>query len=97
MAAAPRFGLIFGSLVFIRALLDRGQPNAAVLIVMFLFFASVATVAYIGASTLTKRRPLLTAALTALALLLLITLPGLFSAPLSTIITTRIAVRVFFA
>lgn len=97
MPAAPRFGLIFGSLVFVRALLDRGQPNIAVLIVMFLFFASVAAVAYLGASTLLRRRPLLTAACTALALLLLVTLPGLFSAPLSTLITTRIAIRVFVA
>lgn len=97
MTAAPLFGLVFGSLVFVRAFLERGTVNIPVTLVMFLFFAGVSGIAYVGAGMVLKRRPLLTAALTALALLLLITLPGVFSAPLTTIISTRIAVRVFFA
>jgi len=97
MPPAPRFGLAFGSLVFIRALLDAGATNIPVTIVMFLFFAGVSGVAYLGASFLLKRRPLLTAALTALALLLLITFPSLLKTPLNTMISARIAVRVFFA
>lgn len=97
MPPATRFGLAFGSLVFIRAFLDAGVANAAVTIVMFLFFAGASGVAYIGASAVLKRRPILTAALTALALLLLITLPSLLLAPPNTRIAARIGVRVFFA
>ena len=97
MHAAPRFGLAFGSLVFIRALLDRGSPGIAVTVIMFLFFAGVSGVAYLGASAVIRRRPLLTAALTALALLLLISLPSLIASPLSLMISTRIGLRVLYA
>jgi lysophospholipase L1-like esterase len=97
MPAALRFGLAFGSLVFVRVLLDTGSANFAVTIVMFLFFAGVSAVAYLGAALLLKRRPFLAAILTALALLLLITLPSLLTAPLTTMTSARIGVRVFFA
>ena len=62
MHAAPRFGLAFGSLVFIRALLDRGSAGLAVTLIMFLFFAGISGVAYLGAAAVIRRRPLLTAA-----------------------------------
>lgn len=97
MSAPARFGLAFGSLVFIRALLDGLSAGIAGTIVMFLFFAGVSGVAYLGASALLKRRPILTAILTALALLLLITLPTLRSVSLTTLISARVGVRIFFA
>ncbi|MFN0104264.1 MAG: hypothetical protein ACKV2U_19535 [Bryobacteraceae bacterium] len=97
MNAAPRFGLAFGSLVFVRALLDGGSAGFAVTFIMFLFFAGVSAVAYLGAATVLRRRPAVAAMLTALALLLLITLPSLLSAPMTTMISARIIVRVFFA
>jgi len=97
MTAAPRFGLAFGSLVFLRALLDGGSAGFAVMLVMFLFFAGVAGVAYLGAASVIGRRPFLTAAVTALALLLVVTLPGLLSAPLTNMISMRVGLRVLFA
>ncbi len=60
------------------------------------FGLAFGTLVFAGAVVL-KRRPILTAALTALALLLLITLPSLLLAPLNTAITARIGLRVFFA
>ena len=97
MHAAPRFGLAFGSLVFIRALLDRGSAGIAVTLIMFLFFAGISGVAYLGTAAVIRRRPLLTAAITALALLLLISLPSLIASPLSLMISTRIGLRLLFA
>ena len=97
MPAPLRFGLAFGSLVFVRALLDGGAANIAITLVMFLFFAGVSGAAYFGAGLLLKGRLFITAILTALALLLLITIPSLLAAPLSTMIAARIIVRVFFA
>ncbi|HEU0121726.1 MAG TPA: SGNH/GDSL hydrolase family protein [Bryobacteraceae bacterium] len=97
MTAAPRFGLAFGSLVFLRAFLDGGSAGIAVTVIMFLFFAGVSGVAFLGASVVLGRRPLLTAAATALALLLLVTMPGLLSAPLTTLISARIGIRILVA
>ena len=97
MPAPLRFGLAFGSLVFVRALLDGVAANIAITLVMFLFFAGVSGAAYFGAGLLLKGRLFITAILTALALLLLITIPSLLAAPLSTMIAARIIVRVFFA
>jgi lysophospholipase L1-like esterase len=97
MPASVRFGLAFGSLVFVRALLDGGSAGLIVTVIMFLFFAGVSGVGYLGTATVLRRRPLLIAILTALALLLLIAVPGLLTAPLTRIVSTRIAVRVLFA
>ena len=97
MPHAALFGLAFGSLVFIRALLDTNQANAAVLVVMFLFFAGVAALTFLGASLVLKRRPLLAAFCTALALLTLISLPSLLTAHLTTLLSARVGVRIAFA
>lgn len=97
MTAAPRFGLAFGSLVFLRALLDGGSAGIPVTLIMFIFFAGVSGVAYLGATAVLGRRPLLAAAATALALLVLVTMPGLLSAPLTTSISTRIGIRILVA
>jgi lysophospholipase L1-like esterase len=97
MPPEVRFGLAFGSLVFVRALFDGGSAGLIVTAIMFLFFSGVSGVAYLGTATVLRRRPLLTAVLTALALLLLISVPGLLAAPLTKIVSTRIAVRVLFA
>lgn len=97
LAPAPRFGLVFGSLVLIRALLDGGSAGPVVTFVMFLFFAGLAGAAYLGAAFALRRGPAVTAALTALALLVLLILPSLWAAPLTTWVSARILVRVFFA
>ena len=93
MKAPLCFGLAFGSLVFVRALLEGSAGNPVVAFVMFLFFAGIAAVGYVGAAVLLRRRPLLTAALTALALLLLVTLPSILNAPLTTMLSARVLVR----
>ena len=97
MPAPVCFGLAFGSLVFLRALLDAGGANFAVTFIMFLFFAGISGVAYLGTAVLIGRRPLVAAALTAFALLLLVTLPSILHAPLTTMLSARVIVRVFFA
>jgi hypothetical protein len=97
MPAPVCFGLAFGSLVFVRALLDAGGANFAVTFIMFLFFAGISGVAYLGTAVLIGRRPLFAAALTAFALLLLVTLPSILHAPLTTMLSARVIVRVFSA
>lgn len=97
MAPAPRFGLAFGSLVFVRALLDGGSAGIAVTFVMFLFFSAVAAVAYLALAFTLRRGPIVTALLTTLLLLLLVTLPTLIAAPHTTWISARVTVRIFFA
>lgn len=96
MNNAVSFGLAFGSLVFVRALLDGGSAGIAVTVIMFLFFAGVSAVAWLAVSLL-GRRPFLTALLTAFLLLTVIVLPGLFRAPLNTLTAARIGVRFVFA
>lgn len=93
MPAAFSFGLAFGSLVFARALLDGTPHSVAVSVIMFLFFASVAGIAYLGVATVVGRRPLWTAVLTALLLLLLVSAPGLLTGSLTPRVTTRLLTR----
>lgn len=93
MPAAFSFGLAFGSLVFARAMLDGTPHSVGVSVIMFLFFASVAGIAYLGVAAVMGRRPLLTAVVTALLLLLLVSAPGLLTGSLTPRVTTRLLMR----
>ena len=96
MSEAPSFGLAFGSLVLVRAMLDGGSAGLGVTLIMFVFFAGVAAAAYLGVA-LMRRGPMITATLAALALLVLIAIPFLVAVPLTVPIAARIGVRLFFA